>query len=82
MIYRGARLGDKVGAAPRLFLKRLIADVLDRVDQFADIDPRRDYAPTDGAAELADSERETTHLGDLSDVGRRSSVDQTDLDPP
>jgi hypothetical protein len=56
--------------------------VLDRADQFADLDPRRDYAPTDGAAELAESERETTHLGELRDVGPRSSDDQMDLDPP
>ena len=33
-------LGGKVGVAPRLFLKKLVADVLDRVDQFADFDPR------------------------------------------
>lgn len=39
-------LGGKVGIAPRLFLKKLVADVLDRVDQFPDFDPRRDYALT------------------------------------
>ena len=74
------RLGDKVGVAPRLFLKKLIADVLDRVDQFPDFDPRRDYALTVGAAELTDSEREAAHLGDLRDVAPRSSVDEIDLD--
>lgn len=37
------RLGGKVGIVPRIFLKKLVADVLDRVDQFADFDPRRDY---------------------------------------
>ena len=40
------RLGGKVGVAPRLFLKKLVGDVLDRVDQFPDFDPRRDYALT------------------------------------
>ena len=34
-------LGGKVGVAPRVFLKKLVADVLDRVDQFPDFDPRR-----------------------------------------
>src|SRR5262249_16343654 len=37
-------LGGKVGVAPRIFLKKLVTDVLDRVDQFADFDPRRYYA--------------------------------------
>ncbi len=40
------KLGGKVGVAPRIFLKKLVADVLDRVEQFADFDPRRDYALT------------------------------------
>ena len=39
-------LGGKVGVAPRVFLKKLVTDVLDRVDQFGDFDPRRHYALT------------------------------------
>ena len=50
-------LGGKVGIAPRIFLKKLVADVLDRVDQFEDFDPRRDYALTVSAGELSDVER-------------------------
>ena len=50
-------LGGKVGVAPRVFLKKLVGDVLDRVDQFADFDPRRDYALTFGAGELSETER-------------------------
>jgi len=50
-------LGGRVGIAPRVFLKKLVADVLDRVDQFDDFDPRRDYALTVGAEELSDVER-------------------------
>ncbi|MEF9522908.1 MULTISPECIES: BREX system ATP-binding protein BrxD [Streptomyces] len=50
-------LGGKVGIAPRLYLRKLIADVLDRVDEFADFDPRRHYAATLRAAELSDTER-------------------------
>ena len=50
-------LGGRVGIAPRVFLKKLVADVLDRVDQFDDFDPRRDYALTVNASELSDVER-------------------------
>ena len=34
------KLGGKVGVAPRIFLKKLVGDVLDRIDQFEDFDPR------------------------------------------
>ncbi|MEJ7787217.1 MAG: BREX system ATP-binding protein BrxD [Solirubrobacteraceae bacterium] len=50
-------LGGGVGIAPRIFLKKLV-DVLDRVDQFADFDPRRDYALTVGEGEMTMEERE------------------------
>ncbi|MFD6324790.1 BREX system ATP-binding protein BrxD [Streptomyces sp. NPDC058442] len=50
-------LGGKVGIAPRLYLRKLIADVLDRIDEFADFDPRRHYALTLQATELSDTER-------------------------
>ena len=51
------RLGGQVGVAPRIFLKKLVADVLDRVEQFEDWDPRRDYALTLRPEELSDVER-------------------------
>lgn len=60
------RLGGKVGVAPRLFLKKLVADVLDRIEQFPDFDPRRHYAPTVAAAEMNDTERRAA--GDVDDV--------------
>jgi len=50
-------LGGRVGIAPRLFLKKLVADVIDRVDQFPDFDPRRDYALTIGESEAGVEER-------------------------
>jgi hypothetical protein len=50
-------LGGKVGVAPRLFLKKLVSDVLDRVDQFPDFDPRRHYELTLSSAEMTDAER-------------------------
>ena len=51
------KLGGKVGVAPRLFLKKLVSDVLDRVDQFPDFDPRKHYAPTVFDTEMTDQER-------------------------
>ena len=51
------RLGGKVGIAPRVFLKKLVGDVLDRIDQFEDFDPRSDYALTVSDSELSDVER-------------------------
>lgn len=50
-------LGGRVGIAPRIFLKKLVADVLDRVDQFPDFDPRLHYDLTLDAHELSDVER-------------------------
>lgn len=50
-------LGGRVGVAPRVFLKKLVSDVLDRVDQFGDFDPRRNYALTLSADELTEVER-------------------------
>jgi hypothetical protein len=50
-------LGGKVGIAPRIFLKKLVADVLDRVDVHADFDPLRHYALALAPDELTDVER-------------------------
>jgi hypothetical protein len=50
-------LGGKVGVAPRLFLKKLVSDVLDRIDQFPDFDPRRHYKLTLFGSEMTDAER-------------------------
>jgi hypothetical protein len=69
------QLGGRVGVAPRLYLRKLI-DVMDRVDQFDDYRPRRDYPLTVSASELNDVEREAAHLGDLRVA---SSVDDVDL---
>ncbi|MEU4966789.1 BREX system ATP-binding protein BrxD [Streptomyces smyrnaeus] len=53
----GGALGGKVGVAPRLFLKKLVGDVLDRIDQFADFDPRQHYRLTVSSDELTEVER-------------------------
>ncbi|MGK5518931.1 BREX system ATP-binding protein BrxD [Micromonospora sp. URMC 107] len=50
-------LGGKVGVAPRLFLKKLVGEVLDRVDQFPEFDPRQHYALTLTTTEMTDVER-------------------------
>ncbi|MGW5787343.1 BREX system ATP-binding protein BrxD [Streptomyces sp. NPDC003757] len=50
-------LGGKAGIAPRLYLRKLVADVLDRVDTFGDFDPRAHYTLTVRAAELDEVER-------------------------
>ena len=54
-----------------------VADVLDRVDQFDDLDPRRDYHLTVTTSELSDVERAARALGDRRTVG---SVDDVDLE--
>lgn len=50
-------LGAKVGIAPRLYVKKLVGEVLDRVDLFDDFDPRRDYKLTVADTELTVVER-------------------------
>ena len=51
------RLGGQAGIAPRIFLRKLVEQVLDRVDQFADFDPRKHYTLTLSGSELTDVER-------------------------
>ena len=62
------RLGGRAGVAPRIFLKKLIADVLDRVDQFGDFDPRRHYAPTIDEREMTVAERASAGAASVDDV--------------
>lgn len=71
-------LGGKVGVAPRVFLKKLVTDILDRVDQFGDFDPRRHYKLTLAAGELSDVERNAATLP----VHAAARADDIDLDVP
>ncbi|MFB9688205.1 BREX system ATP-binding protein BrxD [Amycolatopsis plumensis] len=64
-------LGGKVGVAPRIFLRKLVAEVLDRVDEHPDFDPREHYELTVTAAELTAGER-----------GAATSAGEIDLDLP
>jgi P-loop Domain of unknown function (DUF2791) len=61
-------LGGQVGVAPRVYLKKLVADVLDRVDQYPDFDPRQHYALTLRSDELTDVERNAAASADDIDL--------------
>jgi len=50
-------LGGQIGIAPRVFLRKLVADILDRVAEFDDFDPRKHYKLTVAPTELTDTER-------------------------
>lgn len=58
-------LGGKVGLAPRLYLKKLVGDVLDRIEQFPDFDPRKHYGLTLAGAELSLEERAASSADDI-----------------
>lgn len=66
-------LGGQVGVAPRVFLKKLVGEVLDRVEQFADFDPRVHYGLTVDRDELTDVERNAAARG-------ATDLDGIDLD--
>lgn len=61
-------LGGKIGVAPRIFLKKLVGEVLDRVDQFSDFDPHKHYALTISDNELTDIERTAKAANSLDDI--------------
>lgn len=57
-------LGGKVGIAPRLFLRKLV-DVLDKIEQFPDFDPHKDYEVVIASSELSDAERAALTANDV-----------------
>lgn len=61
-------LGGKVGVAPRLFLKKLVADVLDRVDLYADFDPGLHYKLTLAENEMTANERAAAGADSVDDI--------------
>jgi hypothetical protein len=61
-------LGGKVGVAPRIFLKKLVGEVLDRVDQFDDFDPRQHYSLTISDNELTSIERAAKSADRVDDI--------------
>jgi hypothetical protein len=52
------KLGGKVGITPRLFLKKLVVNVLDTIDLHDTFDPRKDYELTVSSNEMTAVERE------------------------
>lgn len=58
-------LGGKVGIAPRLFLRKLV-DVLDKIEQFPDFDPYRDYEVRIAENELSPAERAALTADDVA----------------
>jgi len=66
-------LGGQVGIAPRVFLRKLVADVLDRVTEYPDFDPRQHYKLTLSATELTDVERNAAAF-------QPSSADEVELE--
>ncbi len=62
------KLGGKVGISPRIFLKKLVADVLDRIDQFKDFNPREHYALTISESELTAVERQAMGASDVDEI--------------
>jgi hypothetical protein len=61
-------LGGKVGVAPRLFLKKLVSDVLDRVDLHEDFDPRKHYKLTLAESEMSATERAAASAASVDDI--------------
>jgi P-loop Domain of unknown function (DUF2791) len=61
-------LGGKVGVAPRLFLKKLVADVLDRVEIHPDFDPRQHYSLTLVESEMTPNERAAAGAASVDDI--------------
>lgn len=60
------QLGGKVGVAPRLFLKKLVASVLDPIELHPDFDPRRDFALMLAASELTEVERNAISADEIA----------------
>jgi hypothetical protein len=61
-----------------VFLRKLVADVLDRVEEFEDFDPRQHYALTLVASELTEVERNAAGITTAGSTARRA--DEIDLD--
>jgi hypothetical protein len=51
------RLGGEVGLAPRIFLKKLVVELLDVAELHEEFDPRVHYTPVITGEELNDAER-------------------------
>jgi hypothetical protein len=61
-------LGSKTGIAPRIFLKKLVADLLDRIEHYETFDPRKDYRLTIRENELSLEERNSMPAASVEDI--------------
>ncbi|MBF0590316.1 MAG: BREX system ATP-binding protein BrxD, partial [Magnetococcales bacterium] len=61
-------LGGKVGIAPRIFLRKLVSDVLDRIDQFPDFNPREHYALTVTEDDLTQAEYHVLSASSVDEI--------------
>ena len=66
------KLGGRTGVAPRIYLKKLVGGILDRVDQYQQFDPTRDFELVVGAEDLVNAEERAAATG--------LSPDDIDLD--
>ena len=66
------KLGGKVGVAPRLFLRKLVSELLDKVDEHENYDPKRDFQLVVDAREMTSDERDA--------AGIEKTVDDIALD--
>jgi hypothetical protein len=62
------KLGGKVGVAPRVFLKKLVSDILDRIDQFPDFDPHKHYKLTIQDTEMTAAERQAASATNVDEI--------------
>jgi len=62
------RFGGRIGIAPRTFLKKLVADLLDRIELHTDFDPRRDYRLLVREEELTEEERNLAPAGSVNEI--------------
>jgi len=62
------RLGGKIGVAPRIFLKKLVSDILDRIDQFPDFDPHQHYKLTIQDSEMTAVERHAASATSVDEI--------------
>ena len=66
------KLGGKVGVAPRLYLRKVVSELLDKVDEHEDYVPARDFKLVVDAREMTATEREA--------AGIEATVDDIALD--
>lgn len=53
-------LGGRTGVAPRLFLRKLVSDLLDKVDEHPEYEPRQHFKLVVAAQEMSAEEREAS----------------------